>query len=417
MSEPERPLRRIAMLSVHGCPMALPGMRLAGGMNMYLKRIAPLIAEQGVCVDVFTRSHHAGGQEIVDLGPQARVVHLQAGSPELVRSEVIPYLPDFLDGLREFEAREGLGYDLVYSHYWLSGWVGMRAASEWHVPHVTCFHTVANIKEMMGASDEPAERKAIEAQIASSADRIFCFTQDEVLAMDCLFGVPEERCDVVPGGVDLDLFHSMDQAEARRRVGLDPMEQVILFVGRVEPFKGPDVLVRALGAMRRDRNVRLVFVGGSLDEHSDELVLRTAREVGVADRITWHEAVPQAQLVDYYNAADVCAVPSYHETFGFAALEAMACGTPVIAARVGALPHLVLDGTTGCLVDGHDPLDFAHCLEGLLENTRVREGMGVAARAQAERFPWGRTAHETLRGCRMALGDRQDRPEVASCAS
>ncbi|MEX2599034.1 MAG: glycosyltransferase, partial [Dehalococcoidia bacterium] len=410
-----RPLRRMAMLSVHGCPMALPGMRFAGGMNMYLKRIAPLIAEQGICVDIFTRSHHADGQEVVELGPHARVVHLPAGSPELVKEEVVSYLPDFLDGLQEFALREGLGYDLVYSHYWLSGWVGMHSATAWGVPHVACFHTVGGIKELAGASEEPPERKAIEAEIARTADRLFVFTEDEAQQMESLFGVPRERCDVIPGGVDLELFRPRGKAEARRRIGVSNADKMLLFVGRIEPFKGPDVLVRAAGAMQERDGLRLVFVGGSTDEQSDQLVLRTAAEEGLSEHITWHEAIPQDELVDYYSAADLCVVPSYHETFGFAALEAMACGTPVVAAKVGALPFLVRDGETGRLVEGHDPGEFARCLEGLLADPNGLARMGTAARERAAELPWSRTARETLRCCRLALDGFRERPMVLPC--
>ncbi len=412
-----RPLRRIAMLSVHGCPMAMPGMRFAGGMNMYLKRVAPLIAERGICVDVFTRGHQAGGQEIVELGPHARVVHLPAGSPELVKSEVVPYLPEFLDRLQEFIAEEGLGYDLVHSHYWLSGWVGERAARGWGIPHVVSFHTLAGVKELMGASDEPPERKAIEEEIASDADCVFTFTRDEVSGLHRLFGVPEERCHIVPGGVDLGLFCPRDRAGARARLGIAPDAKAVLFAGRVEPFKGPDILVRALAAMRDRRAVRLIFVGGSADERSGEWIQGLAEAEGVSGNITWHEAVPQSDLVDFYAAADVCAVPSYHETFGFAALESMACGTPVVAARVGALPSLVIDGVTGLLVDGHDPTDFARCLEGLLNDPPRRERMGRAARTRAMEFPWDRTVGEAIRGYERALHGYADRPQVTTCSS
>ena len=256
------------MVSVHGCPMMTPGMRFAGGMNVYLRDIATTLSYQGVAVDVFTRSHHAGGPEVLHIAPDARIIHIPAGAPELVKSEVVPYLPEYQEGFLRFAEEEGQGYDLVHSHYWLSGSVGEAAARKWGVPYVVSFHTLAAIKEREGSEIEPEQRKIAESRMAANADLVFAFTEGERQELNSLFGIPENRTHVAPGGVDLSLFFPADRDAARRRLGFGLDEQIVLFVGRPEPFKGPDVLIKALAHMRdRDRR-RIVLVGGSEGEHS-----------------------------------------------------------------------------------------------------------------------------------------------------
>jgi D-inositol-3-phosphate glycosyltransferase len=395
-------IKRIAMVSVHGCPMVTPGMRFAGGMNVYLRDIAPAIAAAGVAVDVYTRSHHAGGPEVFDIGPNARVIHLHAGDPELVKSEVVPFLPEFRERMLAYVASEGLEYDLVHSHYWLSGSVAQSVAAQWGLPGVVSFHTLAAIKEREGSESEPEQRKIAESRMARGADLVFAFTDDERRELNELFGIEDDRIHVAPGGVDLSLFRPSNKAEARKRAGIGPEEDVILFVGRPEPFKGPDVLIRALPHMRDTANIRLILVGGSEGEHSFDWLRVLAADLGVADRVSWHSAIPQEQLVNFYAATDITAMPSFHESFGLVALESMASGRPVVASAVGALPTQVVHGETGRLVVGHDPVDFAHCMDDLLGNSRVRESMGEMAVAHARAFTWGRAARQALEGYERA---------------
>ncbi len=411
----DQPIHRVAMLSVHGCPLMMPGVRSAGGMNVYLRKIAPLLAEREVCVDVFTRNHHAGGPEFVELGPNARVVHLPAGAPELSKDEIVPYLADYTGHLRGFVAEEGTAYDLVHSHYWLSGDVGADIAREWGVPHVVSYHTIAAQKQRAGGEPESQERVEAEARIAAAADRVFASTAGQADDIGGLFGLPPERLHVVHGGVDTALFRPRDRAASRRAAGIAEHERVVLFVGRLERFKGPDILVRALAEMRDASNVRLVLVGGSEDEQSAGWLERIAAELGVGARVRWQPAIPQADLPDFYASADVCAVPSFHESFGLAALEAMACGTPVVAADVGALSSLVLDGETGRLVGSHEPRAFAAALEELLHDPEGLSRMGEAAREWASGFTWDRSVEETLDGYRSVFTAGSERRLVAPC--
>jgi D-inositol-3-phosphate glycosyltransferase len=412
----DTPIRRVAMISVHGCPMACPGMRSAGGMNVYLKQVASLLAQRGICVDVFTRTHQVGGPEIVDLGPRARVVHLPVGPPDLSKEAIFDYLPEFLQRMDAFAAAEGLGYDLLHSHYWFSGWVGTRLASSWGVPHIVTFHTLALVKQSASGIDEPPERRRTELELATGADGIVAFTPDEQEALVEMYGAPYERIQVVPGGVDLDRFRTRDKISARWRLGFDPNRKLVLYVGRLDPFKGPELLLHVLHELSSSDNTHLVVVGGEGEGDSEANRLRLlAAELGITSMVHWQSAIPQDELADYYNAADVLAMPSYHESFGFVALEAMACGTPVVAARVGALRSLVLDGRTGCLVPDHEAATWASCLEDVLGDVELRRQLGQGAQEWARQFPWSRVALQMLDVYGLALAGASDRAIVAPC--
>ncbi|MDE2766084.1 MAG: glycosyltransferase [Chloroflexota bacterium] len=405
------PLRRLAVVSLHGCPLVTPGARSAGGMSVYLRQVAWRLARQGVCVDIFTRSHQAGGPELPEAGERVRVIHLPGGAAELDKEEVVPYLPDLYAGMRSFALAHGLGYDLVHSHYWLSGWAGERLARDLGVPHVATFHTLALVKESAYEERESEERKQAEAAMAS-ADRVVVFTEEERGHMERLYGIHPERVSVAPSGVDLDRFRPGGKAAARRRTGLDPDTKTILYVGRLEPFKGPDVLVRALAAIPK---AALVVAGGGPVDEGAWWLRRVAEEAGVSERVVWRDAMPQERLPDYYVAADLLAVPSRHESFGHAALEAMACGTPVVAADAGGLREVVANGVTGRLVAGHDPADYAAALTELLRDDERRAQMGAEAPAWARRFGWERACADLRAAYGQALARWGQRAVVQPC--
>lgn len=411
---PAATVRRIAVIAVHGCPMMTPGMRSAGGMNVNLRTLTPLLAKEGVCVDIYTRSHEDGGPQIVDLAPHVRVIHIPAGPAHVTKEQMAQHMPQFLQGLLAYRLEEDLGYDLVHSHYWLSAVVGRQAALAWGVPHVVTFHTVGLVKEAAHGEAEPPERIAAEYEAATTADRIFVFTQDEAETMEEMYELPASRLHVAPGGVNLDLFHPRDRAAARARIGEPADGPLVLYAGRLDPFKGPELLVLALAGM--NLAPRLVLVGGTKGEAEGTRLLDLARAVGVAERVRWQPAVPQAHLADYFAAADVVAMPSLHETFGLVALEAMATGVPVVTADAGALRSLVQDGRTGLLVRDHEPVAYARALETLLADGDARRRMGAAARAWASTFRWERAAHRLIDGYAAVLAERVERPVVTPCA-
>jgi D-inositol-3-phosphate glycosyltransferase len=303
-------------------------------------------------------------------------------------------LGEFEANVRAFIASEEQRYDLVYSHYWMSGVVGRRLAHDWDLPHVVMFHTLGEVKKRARISEhEPPARIDAERLIATTADRIVVASNHEKHLLMALYGADEARIDVVPCGVNLDLFQPADKEHARRELGLAKGERIILFVGRIEPLKGIDVLIGAAAQLHEDENFRVLIVGGdSRAEAQVEELRQHAARLGVDHHISFVGAVEHEALPLYYNAADVCVVPSYYESFGLVAIESMACGTPVVASRVGGLASTISDGETGYLIPWRCPEPFAERLELLLDNDELRASFGRAAREAVERYRWANVA-------------------------
>jgi D-inositol-3-phosphate glycosyltransferase len=390
----DRHPHRLALISAHTSPLARLGSHKAGGMNVYVRETAIELARLGHVVDVFTRDDGTH-PDVVSLGQRARVVHLGAGPRDMVgKDEVRKHLPAFLHSLRAFKEQEGLRYDLVHSHYWLSGWVGGYLQRLWDVPHVTMFHTLGEVKNRARPGEhESTQRIETERRIVATADAVVAASGHELEQIARLYDGDPARVAVIPCGVNLDLFRPRDRVAARSTLGLGG-GPVVLFVGRLEPLKGADLLIETLPHLD-DPDTTLVIVGG--DEQSAAYrreLRRTAREAGVAARVRFVGAVPQEQLPLYYSAADVCVIPSFYESFGLVALEAMACGTPVVASRVGGLPGTVHDGENGYLVPWRCAEAFADRIGAVLADTELRRRMSTAALATVERFRWSGVAAE-----------------------
>jgi len=380
--------RRLAVLCFHTSPLVQPGGRDAGGMNVYVRESALQLAKLGYAVDIFTRA--SGRAPVVqELAPSVRLIQVIAGPRRAVTKQRLPeYITDFVHGVARFRIQQGLRYELIQSHYWLSGMAGLQLARRWDVPHVTMFHTLGEVKNRARLGErEPASRVAGELAVVRDADRIVCATDHDRGLLHSLYGAPEAKLTTVPCGVDADLFKPMPQAVARRRLGLGD-DGILLFVGRIEPLKGLHIVIDALAQLDRPRPLLLV-VGG--DRHSSTEMRRLTAQAdaaGVGDRVRLVGAAPQQELPLYYAAADVTVVPSYYESFGMVALEAQACGTPVVASRVGGLPGVVRDGETGYLVPWRCPQPFAEQLDLLLRNDALRESFGRNARQWAVQFRW-----------------------------
>lgn len=351
-------------------------------------------------MDIFTRRTDSEMPEITPLDDRTRVIQIEAGPLDADKGAQRRHLEEFRLGVMEFTGRSQApgvssqvgAYDLVHSHYWMSGWVGRTLADCWDAPHVVMFHTLAEAKNRHHLGErEPKYRIAGERTVVAEADRIICAGEGEARMLTELYRAQRSRISVIPCGVDIDHFRPLDRAEARARIGLDSDEPMILFVGRIEPLKGIDVLIRAASFIEGPFRV-LVVGGDEKDSRRKRELLRLARELGVADRITWIEAAAHDDLPYYYNAADVCAVPSYYESFGLVALEAMACGVPVVASRVGGLKETVQDGRTGYLVPWRCPEPFAERLDLLLTNEPLRRSLGREARLVAENYRWSEVA-------------------------
>ncbi len=412
---------RVAMLSVHTSPLHQPGTGDAGGMNVYMVELSRALAELGVEVDLFTRCRGEGLPPLVELAPGVRVRHLHAGPRGPLPKEA---MPDLVVPFSLALLKEDRRYDLVHSHYWLSGQAGRIASVGWRIPLVHTAHTLARVKNASlaeGDTPEPELRVRGELQVACSADRLIANTTDEAEALRTLYGVSGERTEVVRPGVDLRTFRpagGTSQAEgsgggraaARARLGLPADAFIPLYAGRIQPLKGPDVLVRAIAELLRQepelrRRLLVPVVGGHSGATREGTAWKLAGELGVTDVLRSCPPVPQKKLADWYRAADVLVVPSRSESFGLVALEAQACGTPVLAAAVGGLPTAVWDGVTGLLVDGHDPVEYARRLRWLAAHPEAVESMGEAAVRHARGMSWRASATRTVEVYREALAE------------
>ena len=391
MTTATQPQRRIAVISAHTSPLAALGGRETGGMNVYVRELSRELGARGFAVDVFTRRTSEHDPEVQPFGPNARVVNLSAGPARIIDKDLIPsHLGEFERALVAFAGREGVRYDLVHSHYWMSGVAGMRLAERWRVPHVTMFHTLGEVKKRARATEhETPARIEAEREIAAAADRIVVASGHEKHLLVTLYDADAAKIAVVPCGVDLELFVPMDKATARRKLGVPDGERIILFVGRIEPLKGIDILINAAAQLHEDENFRVLIVGGDIRAEAEIAALRAlAERLDVDHHVSFVGAVAHEELPLYYNAADVCVMPSYYESFGLVAIEAMACGTPVVASRVGGLTTTVSDGETGYLIPWRCPEPFAERLELLLDNDELRASFGRAGREAVERFRW-----------------------------
>ncbi|MFE2558996.1 D-inositol-3-phosphate glycosyltransferase [Streptomyces sp. NPDC059352] len=409
------------MLSVHTSPLHQPGTGDAGGMNVYMVELSRALAEQDVEVDLFTRCRGEGLPPLVELAPGVRVRHLQAGPRGPLPKEA---MPDLVVPFSLALLKEDRRYDLVHSHYWLSGQAGRIASVGWRIPFVHTAHTLARVKNASlaeGDTPEPELRVRGEHQVVSSADRLIANTADESEALRSLYGAEAARTEVVRPGVDLRTFHPAGgtsgagasgggRAAARARLGLPADAFIPLYAGRIQPLKGPDVLVRAVAELLREepelrRRLLVPVVGGHSGATREGTAWKLAGELGVTDVLRAFPPVPQSRLADWYRAADVLVVPSRSESFGLVALEAQACGTPVLAAAVGGLKTAVWDGVTGLLVRGHDPVEYARRLRWLAAHPRAVETMGEAAVRHARGMSWRASATRTVEVYRGALAE------------
>ncbi len=399
---------RVCVLSVHTSPLEQPGTGDAGGMNVYIEQTSRRMAEHGVQVEIFTRATSSDQPPRAELAPGVVVRHVAAGPFEgLGKNDLPSQLCAFTAGVLRAEARHEPGhYDVVHSHYWLSGQVGWLARDRWGVPLVHSAHTLARVKNAAlaaGDAPEPLVRMIGEDQVVSEADRLIANTDDEARQLVGLYGADPGRIAIVPPGVDLDRFVPGDRAAARRALDLCPDAVVLAFVGRIQPLKAPDVLLRAAAELLgrdpalRSRLVVLVAGGPSGSGLAEPPALQElAVSLGIADVVRFLPPPGGGALVRVYRAADVVAVPSHNESFGLVALEAQACGTPVVAARVGGLPVAVADGRSGLLVSGHGPGQWADALGAVALTPGRRAELGRGAAAHALRFSWDRTADALL---------------------
>lgn len=402
-NQPNQPIRRIAMLSVHACPLALMGGKKTGGMNVYVRDFARALGQMGIAVDVYTRSQDDCQPTIKrELGPDGRVIHIAAGPERPIPVGDIPlHLDEFAANVVAFAAEEGIQYDLIHSHYWLSGLVAEKLRQAWGpIPIVHMFHTLGHMKNLIATDDSeraPENRLVGEARVVQIADRIIAATPAEQEQIIHYLHADPNKIAIVPPGVDLSRFQPLSKATAKARLNIPCGEHTILFAGRIEPLKGIDTLLRAISILQ-DRhpqaveNTTVAIIGG--DPWAETLEAEMARlqalrtELGIHDLVTFLGAKDQDILPAYYAVADMVVMPSHYESFGMVALEAMAMGTPVIASEVGGLAHLIQHDMTGFHVPSRDPETLAERILELLQSPALRQELADNARAHAQQYAW-----------------------------
>lgn len=401
---------RIAMISYHTCPLATLGGKDTGGMNVYVRELTRQLGRMGIHVDVFTRSQDEHVPHVLhDLGYGNRVVHVPAG-PEvpMAKRELAEYIPQFVEYIQQFAEYKELEYDLIHSHYWMSGLVAEALSDAWgNIPIVHMFHTLGEMKNRIARSDDEREgayRIDGEKRIIARVDKIVAATLAEQTQLQFLYKANRRKITIIPPGVDTGHFYPIPMDEAREYIGADPNNKLVLFVGRIEPLKGLETLIRAIACHRTASlgQVTLAVIGGDPDASSQEMSAEMVRIQQLCDELSMGRMVvflgkrAQDTLPYYYSAADVLVMPSHYESFGMVALEAMACGTPVIASQVGGLAFLVQDGETGYHVPDQDPEALCEKLLILLRDPQQRERMGVNAAEYAKDYAWAKVAAQIV---------------------
>ena len=387
-------MRRVAAFSVHTSPLARPGRGDSGGMNVYLRSLVGALSRAGVACDVFTRRPGPQEPTVVDLGGGARVIHIDAGPEGPLPKELqFAVLDQFTDAVRVFMEHEPEGYSALHAHYWLSGVVAHRLKHELNLPLVATFHTLGLVKAASGVGDEPAPRIAAELDVIRCADVIIASTPNEEHELLTRYGADPAHVEIIAPGVDHAMFSPLGRSDAKALLGLGSAPMV-LFAGRIQPLKGGELAVRAFAALGA-RDATLVIVGEPSGSHGEAEAARLRAlvdECDLNDRVRFVGSVAHEDLGDFYRAADVCVVPSHTESFGLVALEAAACGTPVVAASVGGLQSIVDDGRTGFLVASREPLAFAAAIDKILADPQYATEMSAAAVERSRRYSWNLTA-------------------------
>jgi D-inositol-3-phosphate glycosyltransferase len=386
---------RIAMLSVHSSPLGPLGTRDTGGMSVYIRETARELGQMGHRVDIFTRRTADVGDPVTDLAENVRLVHLSTGNGRNVPKDALHrHTADFHRALESFRNRHFLDYDLIHSHYWLSGSLGEMARESWQRPHIVTFHTLGAVKNSIGVGEpEPLLRIATEKNLVATCERVLSTTPKDKVQLIRLYDAVSDKIGVVPCGVDLNLFRPLDTTVARRRLGFASDHPIVLFVGRFDTVKGIDRLVSAMTYLRRRDSLRLVLVGGDGPASpATRRLQKQARDLGLQDTVRFAGRIDQDRLPPYYSAADVLVVPSLYESFGLVGLEALACGTPVVATPVGAMESILQQGRTGQVVTQSAPRLLADAIEAFLPDKARKTASAADIRASVTQFSWSKVA-------------------------
>lgn len=396
---------KIAMLCVHSCPLGQLGGKDTGGMNVYIRELAHELGRRGHMVDIYTRAHDPKDNQVVKLSQNTRLIHLKAGEiedmPKLVHYS---YLSDFAYSLERFRRRNKLQYDLVHSHYWLSGQVGKWLGEWWSVPYIIMFHTLGMVKNRLEIGEVETElRIETEKELVRNYQRIIVATEKEKEDLIHYYQAFPETISVIPCGVNLELFQRIDKEIARQELGLADTN-IILFVGRIEQLKGIDKLLTAMTYLKKWSGLRLLVIGG--DDHSQVELGKLkilSQDLGIQDSVSFLGSIPQTELPLFYSAADICVIPSYYESFGLVGLESLACGTPVVTTDVGGASSFIRQGETGYMIDDNAPSHLAEKIDLLLSTSKTGTEYASSVRASVSEFNWSNIAEAIISEYRTVL--------------
>lgn len=401
-------MKRIAILSVHTSPIAPPGGKKVGGMNTYVREIAQEFGRRGIAVDVFTRRTHPDEPTIdTSLGENVNVIHVTAGAvAPLGTTEIFPYLQQFTAGVIAHTIRNNIAYNLIFSHYWLSGWVAQSLKEAWGTPFVQMFHTLGHMKNRIPSMTSPVPeiRVRVETQVIEWADTIVANTPAERAQLLWLYHADRRKVIIHPPGVNTSLFAPLPQHTARTRLGVPQDQNLLLFVGRIEPLKAVDSIIEALHIIKQQQpdllaTTQFAVIGGDPRDKTDQDMMalqKLVHDLNLGDYVAFLGAKSQHELAYWYAAATTVIMPSEYESFGMVALEAMAVGTPVIASKVGGLAYLVKDDETGYLVPARTPEKLAARIADVLKNPAQRDAMGRRAAELAREYAWSSIANDLL---------------------
>ena len=397
----------IAMISIHSCPLGVLGGRDTGGMNVYVRELARELAKRGHMIDIYTMAHQPQHGPPINLGQNVRIIHLKTGvNEDMPKLAIYDYIQRFACGAEDFRKYNQMEYDLIHSHYWLSGLIGKQLQALWHIPHLAMFHTLGAVKNSIGiGEDEPELRIESEREVVDSCDRIIASTAREREELIKYYGASPDKITIIPCGVNLDLFKPIDKGIARKELGLDH-QKIILFVGRIDPLKGLGQLLGALNYIEGEKPPVLMIVGG--DEHSRgqvQALQRMAQVLDIEDRVTFVGSVAQEKLPLFYSAADICAIPSYYESFGMVALESLACGTPIVATDVGGMRRIINQSEMGHVVGDNSPHNLASEISQFLSNGEVWAQHVKIRRDRMTEFSWTTIADMILHEYDRLLDD------------
>jgi len=399
-----KPDLNIAMLSYHTCPLATLGGKDTGGMNVYVRELTRSLGESNIHVDAFTRSQDEHVPHVLhDLGYGNRVVHIPAGPEDpLPKKELAKYVPEFASEILKFARQKGIKYDLIHTHYWMSGVAGKYLQEEWDIPIIHMYHTLGIMKNRVAQSASEIEgdyRLNGEFEVLKAASRIVVSTRAEQEQLTSLYGADPDKLVTISPGVDTSHFYPIPADEAKAVIGIPPEDRMLLFVGRIERLKGVETLIRAIAHMRKVGVLGkcphyLAVIGGDPEGQQQDIntemtrLQKLCQELGIGDLVVFLGKRNQNLLPYYYSSAEVLVLPSHYESFGMVALEAMACGTPVVASQVGGLAYLVKDGVNGYSVPEGDPIALGNKLTELIRDDALRARLGEQANQYAQDFSW-----------------------------